>query len=50
MKQMITAERLVVLVSEVVDVVMGHVDDPRTRTAISADIGALLSLVDSGGH
>ena len=50
MQQMITAERLMVLVSAVVDVVMRHVDDPRTRSAISTDIGALLSLADSGGN
>jgi len=50
MQQMITAERLMVLVSAVVDVVMRHVDDPRTRSAISTDIGALLSRVDSGGN
>ena len=49
MPQMITAERLMVLVSAVVDVVMRHVDEPRVRAEISADIGALLSLADPGG-
>ena len=49
MQQMITAERLMVLVSAVVDVVMRHVDEPRVRAEISADIGALLSLADPGG-
>ena len=49
MQQMITAERLMVLVSAVVDVVMRHVDDSATRAAISADIGALLSRVDTDG-
>lgn len=49
MQQMITAERLMVLVAAVVDVVMRHVDDSATRAAISADIGALLSRVDSDG-
>ena len=49
MQQMITAERLMVLVAAVVDVVMRHVDEPRVRAEISADIGALLSRVDSGG-
>ena len=49
MQQMITAERLMVLVAAVVDVVMHHVDEPRVRAEISADIGALLSRVDSGG-
>ena len=48
MQQMITAERLMVLVAAVVDVVMRHVDDSATRAAISADIGTLLSRVDSG--
>lgn len=48
MQQMITAERLMVLVSAVVDVVMRHVDEPRVRAEISADIGALLSLADPG--
>lgn len=46
MQQMITAERLMVLVSAVTDVVMRHVDDPRQRAAIAADIGALISRGD----
>lgn len=41
MQQMITAERAMLLISAIVDVVMRHVDDPATRAAISADIGAL---------
>ena len=46
MQQMITAERLMVLVSAVTDVVMRHVDDPRQRAAIAADIGAIISRGD----
>lgn len=46
MQQMITAERLMVLVSAITDVVMRHVDDPRQRAAIAADIGAIISRGD----
>lgn len=47
MQQMITAERLTVLIARVADIVVRHVDDPRTRAAISADIGSLLSHGDT---
>lgn len=46
MQQMITAERLMVLVSAVTDVVMRHVDDATTRARIAADIGALINRGD----
>lgn len=49
MQQMITAERLTVLISRVVDIVVRHVDDADTRRSISADIGSLLSASDSTG-
>lgn len=48
MQQMISAEHAMLLVTALVDVVVRHVPDERTRAAISADIGALVARGDQG--
>lgn len=49
MQQMITAERAMVLLAFVVDVIRRHVSDRRILAAISADIGKLVASQAGGG-
>lgn len=44
MQQMITADRAMVLLAAVVDVIRRHVDDRGALAAISRDIGALVAI------